>query len=90
MRRTHKIPVMMTVALLALSFSLFPYPLDDIHPITFAVAVTDKNDNPVIGLESRNFKVFEDNVEQTITSFGTSDKTIAVVILVELDRKSVV
>jgi VWFA-related protein len=54
--------------------------------VTFDVAVTDKDNNPVAGLERRNFRVFEDNVEQTVTQARVNRKPLAVVILVEFSE----
>jgi VWFA-related protein len=39
--------------------------------------VNDPFNHPVTGLEKENFKVFEDKVEQTITSFSSEDEPIA-------------
>jgi VWFA-related protein len=42
------------------------------------VAVNDTLNRPVSGLEKENFKVFDDKVEQTITSFSMEDEPVAV------------
>jgi Ca-activated chloride channel family protein len=39
--------------------------------------VNDPFNHPVTGLEKENFKVFDDKVEQTITSFSSEDEPIA-------------
>jgi len=42
------------------------------------VAVNDTLNRPVSGLEKENFKVFDDKVEQVITSFSMEDEPVAV------------
>jgi VWFA-related protein len=70
-----------TVSLLALGW-LSRHHADD-NGVTFDVAVTDRNNNPVVGLEKRHFKVFLDGVEQTITSLSASSRPLAAVFLLE-------
>src|SRR2546423_11806628 len=41
----------------------------DIDVVSFDVVVTDQSGNPISGLEKKHFKVFEDDVEQTVTNF---------------------
>jgi len=45
--------------------------------------VTDNSGNPIGGLEKQHFKVFDDDVEQTITNFSPTDAPLTVVILAE-------
>jgi Ca-activated chloride channel family protein len=45
------------------------------------VTVTDPSGVPVTGLPRQSFRVLEDNVEQTITSFATQDAPISATIL---------
>src|SRR6476661_8045549 len=42
------------------------------------VAVNDAYNRPVAGLDKENFRVFDDKVEQTITSFSMEDEPVAV------------
>src|SRR3954464_6038647 len=39
----------------------------DVDLVNVDVVVTDQSGNPISGLTKTNFKVFDDNVEQTIT-----------------------
>jgi VWFA-related protein len=55
----------------------------DVELVTLDVVVTDKNGDPISGLEKQHFKIFEDNVEQTITNFSPTEAPLTVVILVE-------
>ena len=55
----------------------------DVDLINLDVVVTDNNNNPISGLEKQHFKVFDDNVEQTITNFSPTDAPLTVVILCE-------
>jgi VWFA-related protein len=51
------------------------------------VLVVDKEGNPVSTLNRKNFKLFDDNVEQTITNFGTSQAPTTTCMLVEFSNK---
>ena len=42
------------------------------------VAVNDTFNRPVAGLEKENFRVFDDKIEQAITSFSMEDEPVAV------------
>ena len=55
----------------------------DVDLVTFDVVVTDKNGDPIAGLEKQHFKIFEDNVEQSITNFSPTEAPLTVVILLE-------
>ncbi len=55
----------------------------DVDVVNVDVIVTDNSGNEVGGLTKSNFKVFDDNVEQTITNFSPTDMPLTVVILVE-------
>src|SRR5437879_5579991 len=55
----------------------------DVDLITFDVVVTDQSGNPIGGLEKQHFKVFDDDVEQTVTNFSPTDAPLTVVILAE-------
>lgn len=45
------------------------------------VAVNDTYNRPVAGLEKENFRVFDDKVEQAITSFSMEDEPVAVALV---------
>jgi VWFA-related protein len=55
----------------------------DVDLVDVDVVVTDQSGNPVTGLEKSHFKVFDDNVEQTVTNFSPTDAPLTIVILVE-------
>lgn len=55
----------------------------DVDLVNFDVVVTDNKNNPISGLEKEHFKVFDDNVEQTLTNFSPTDAPLTVVILAE-------
>jgi VWFA-related protein len=58
----------------------------DVDVVSFDVVVTDNSGNPVAGLEKQHFKVFDENVEQTITNFSPADAPLTVVILAEFSN----
>ena len=58
----------------------------DVDLVAMDVVVTDKNGNLITGLEKQNFKVFDENVEQTITNFAPTDAPLTVVIVVEFSQ----
>src|SRR6185503_15417227 len=58
----------------------------DIDVVSFDVVVTDQSGNPIGGMEKQHFKVFDDNVEQTITNFSPTDAPLTVVILAEFSN----
>jgi Ca-activated chloride channel family protein len=49
----------------------------DTNLVLVPATVNDALNHPVTGLEKENFKVFDDKVEQTITSFSSEDEPIA-------------
>jgi VWFA-related protein len=49
----------------------------DTNLVLVPVTVNDLSQHPVTGLEKENFRVYDDKVEQTITSFSTEDEPIA-------------
>jgi Ca-activated chloride channel family protein len=64
-----------------------PKPPDDIPrsdlrvdrtEVLVPVAVNDTYNRPVAGLEKENFRVFDDKIEQVITSFSMEDEPVAV------------
>jgi VWFA-related protein len=58
----------------------------DVDVISFDVVVTDQSGNPVSGLEKKHFRVFDDDVEQTVTNFSSGDAPLTVVILAEFSN----
>jgi len=55
----------------------------DVDLVNVDVVVTDQSGNPISGLTKPNFKIFDDNVEQTITNFSPTDAPLTIVLLVE-------
>ena len=55
----------------------------DVDLVNFDVVVTDNNGNPISGLQKEHFKVFDDNVEQTVTNFSSAEAPLTVVIVAE-------
>ncbi|HET9130789.1 MAG TPA: hypothetical protein VFO86_07575, partial [Terriglobia bacterium] len=58
----------------------------DVNLVNLDVVVIDKNGNPIGGMEKKHFKVFDDNVEQTITNFTTVETPLTVVAVVEFTQ----
>jgi VWFA-related protein len=62
--------------------SLDEFPRADLRvdrtEVLVPVAVNDTYNRPVAGLDKENFRVFDDKVEQTITSFSMEDEPVAV------------
>ena len=55
----------------------------DVPLVTVPVAVTTKDGQFISTLQEGNFKVYEDGVQQTVTSFNKTDAPITAVLLVE-------
>ena len=53
----------------------------DVDLALVSVNVTDPYDRPVTGLDSSNFRVFENNVEQEVLTFSMEDTPISVGII---------
>ncbi len=51
--------------------------------ITIPVSVYDRNGIYIPGLREKNFKIYEDGVEQEIAYFGTTDKPFTVALLLD-------
>ena len=49
--------------------------------------VTDNNGNPITGLSKQNFKVFDDDVPQSVTNFSTAEAPMTVTMLIEFSNK---
>src|SRR5262249_4529103 len=58
----------------------------DVDVVSFDVVVTDQSGNPVGGLEKKHFRIFEDDVEQTVTNFSPTEAPLTVVILAEFSN----
>src|SRR5215813_8150508 len=58
----------------------------DVDVVSFDVVVTDQSGNPIAGLEKQHFRVFDEDVEQTITNFSPADAPLTVVILAEFSN----
>jgi len=58
----------------------------DVNLVNVDVVVIDKSGNPIGGMEKKHFKIFDDNVEQTITNFTTVESPLTVVIVVEFTQ----
>jgi VWFA-related protein len=50
----------------------------DLNLVLVPVTVCDPLNRPVTGLEKEHFRVFDDNVEQTVTAFAQEDAPVAV------------
>jgi VWFA-related protein len=55
----------------------------DVEVVNVDVVVTDRNDNPISGLQKDHFRVFVDDEEQLVTNFSPTDTPLTVVILLE-------
>jgi len=49
----------------------------DTNLVLVPATVNDEYNRPITGLEKENFRIFDDKVEQTITSFSSEDEPIA-------------
>lgn len=58
----------------------------DTNLVTFNVVVENKGGIPIRGMRKDQFKVFEDNVEQTITHFAPTDSPLTVAIVIEFSQ----
>ena len=58
----------------------------DVNLVSFDVIVADKNNTLIGGLKKGDFKVFDEGVEQTITSFSSNDTPLTVVIMFEFSK----
>jgi len=58
----------------------------DVDLVNFDVVVTDQSGNPISGLEKSHFKVFDNDVEQTISNFSPAEAPLTVVILAEFSE----
>jgi VWFA-related protein len=58
----------------------------DVNVVSTDVVVVDKNGSLIKNLEKRDFKIFDDNVEQTITGFASTESPLTVVIMFEFSK----
>jgi Ca-activated chloride channel family protein len=58
----------------------------EIELINLDVVVTDKRGNFIPNLAQKNFRVYEDKIEQKITNFGPTIAPLTVVMLIEFGR----
>jgi VWFA-related protein len=58
----------------------------DVNLVNLDVVVIDKNGNPIGGMERKHFKIFDDNVEQTVANFTAVESPLTVVVLVEFTQ----
>ena len=58
----------------------------DVDVVSFDVVVTDQSGNPIGGLEKKHFRIFDDDVEQTVTNFSPTEAPLTVVILAEFSN----
>src|SRR5262245_23115112 len=58
----------------------------DVDVVSFDVVVTDQSGNPIGGLEKKHFRVFDDDVEQTVTNFSPTEAPLTVVVLAEFSN----
>jgi hypothetical protein len=53
----------------------------DVELVNMDVVVADKQGTLIGGLLKSDFKVFDDGIEQTITSFGANDTPLTIVVM---------
>lgn len=58
----------------------------DVNVVNVDVMVTDRDDNPVSGLQKEDFRVLVDDVEQPITNFSPTEAPLTVVLLLEFGQ----
>jgi VWFA-related protein len=88
--RGHAISALIGLLSLTLGFAPNRSLLDDTRVISFDVSVTDRNGSPVLGLTKGNFRVFENDVERTVTRVSAMEKPLAVVVVVELSADAAI
>src|SRR5262245_50656653 len=55
----------------------------DVDLVNVDVVVTDPSGNPIGGLTKDHFKIFDDNVEQTVSNFSPTDAPLTIVLVLE-------
>jgi Ca-activated chloride channel family protein len=58
----------------------------DVDLVNVDVVVADNKGTLIGGLQKNDFKIFDDGVEQTITSFGANDAPLTVVVMFEFSK----
>lgn len=58
----------------------------DANLVVVPVEVSDRKNRPVTGLTKENFKVFDDNVEQTISAFSMDDDPLAMCLVYDVSN----
>lgn len=58
----------------------------DVNVVNVDVIVTSRNDDPIAGLQKEHFRVFVDDVEQTVTNFSPTEAPLTVVVLLEFGQ----
>lgn len=56
--------------------------------VNLDVMVKDNNGNPISGLGRKNFKIYDDGVEQNVSNFGTAEAPMTIAMVVEFSNKS--
>ena len=56
--------------------------------VNLDVLVTDKDGNPITSLGRKNFRVYDDGVEQAISNFATSEAPLTTVLLIEFSNNN--
>ena len=58
----------------------------DVDVVSFDVVVTDQSGNPIGGLEKKHFRIFDNDIEQQVTNFSSTEAPLTVVILAEFSN----
>jgi VWFA-related protein len=58
----------------------------DVNRVFIPVTVTDQNDNKIEGLEQRQFRIFEDGVEQQISEFFEDEAPVSMGLVLDSSR----
>jgi Ca-activated chloride channel family protein len=58
----------------------------NVNMVLVPVTVTDALDRPVMGLDSRNFAIFQDDQQQEIRYFSTEDSPISIGLVLDLSK----
>ena len=57
--------------------------------VSLDVMVKDKDGNPIQGLGRKNFKVFDDGVEQNVSNFGTGQEPLTLAMVIEFANRNI-
>lgn len=58
----------------------------DVDVVSFDAVVTTQDGSPISGLQKKDFRVFDNDVEQTVTNFSPTEAPLTVVILAEFSN----